>query len=420
VGASMTGRRRFRIIEVLGRGGMGSVYRAEVRGPGGFRKEVALKFSKDGLESLERLRDEAQALASVRHRAVVQVDGLVQLGRKWALILEYVEGVRLDVLVASGSLPLRAAIEVGVELAGALEAARSAVDASGLHAPIIHRDLKPANVLVTPFGSVKLLDFGLAMPEEGVRRAGFGTIGYAAPERLRGVEGVAGDVFALGVVLVELFAGEAFGVTGPDRSGHDRRVQDLLRALARTEAGNLDGLADLVGRMLNFDPSARPDPHEVAATLSRLVVYVPGLGLREVGDLAVRDLVERERGRRALTDSSVELGSELVEVVEEAIGESAWTPPTPTAAGVLGASETPSDPPTSPLAMVRALLGPKEPDTLKGAPERSEGDTGSLVRQELKSQEDAPFRVLALLAGVGLLIAAGLLVFVFLQGGVFR
>ncbi len=107
--------RRYQIHEALGKGGFGTVYRAELASTGGFTKPVALKVLNPDMQSdddvVRRLRDEARMLGLLNHRAIVKVDGLVQLAGRWAVVMEYVEGASLDqILRAQGPTPARVAL----------------------------------------------------------------------------------------------------------------------------------------------------------------------------------------------------------------------------------------------------------------------------------------------------------------------
>ena len=145
----------YKIIEKLGAGGMGVVYRAEDTN---LNRQVALKvlpeaFSGDP-ERLARFEREAKLLASLNHPNIAAIHGLEQADVKRFLVLELVEGETLAQRIAKGPLRMDEALEVCRQIAEGLEAAHEK--------GIIHRDLKPANVKITPEGKIKVLDFGLA------------------------------------------------------------------------------------------------------------------------------------------------------------------------------------------------------------------------------------------------------------------
>jgi serine/threonine-protein kinase len=197
---------RYRIVVPLGKGGMGEVYRADDLRLG---QAVALKFLPPHLadhpDRLARLRQEVAAARRVSHRNVCRVYDLVEQPGLAFLTMEYIDGEDLAALLRKvDHLPEERA---GATIACELCAALAAVHEQGL----VHRDLKPANVMIDGRGKVRLTDFGLAAAAEDLRGADVraGTPDYQAPEQLRGesVE-VRSDLFALGLVLYELFTGE--------------------------------------------------------------------------------------------------------------------------------------------------------------------------------------------------------------------
>jgi serine/threonine protein kinase len=263
--------RRYRVMHVLGRGGFGTVYRAEMLGGGGFTKPVALKILNPEVANVEdvagRLRDEARLLGLLRHRAIVQVDSLVLLDGHWTVVMEYVEGIDLRKLVSRGGpIPTGAALEITQEVASALHAAydRPAPGGGSLYA--LHRDIKPSNIQITRAGEVKVLDFGVARAEFDTREAHtrslvFGSTGYIAPERLFGIDSHAGDVYSLGVVLYESLAGAHLGSLNRESGGFSAQVAAALAPIR--QATQSDELADLLADCLSFESEARPPARDV-------------------------------------------------------------------------------------------------------------------------------------------------------------
>ena len=218
----------FEVVAALGSGGMGEVYKARDLRLG---REVALKVLPEALsrepERLARFNREARLLASLNHANIAAIHGLEEHDGIRFLVLELVPGPTLAEHLAAGPLPLRGALDVGRQLAEALEQAH----ARG----VVHRDLKPSNVKITPDGKVKVLDFGLAKalaPEaedpdssptgDLATREGLvmGTAAYMSPEQARGKEVTPlADVWAFGCVLFETLTGrQAFeGGTVSDR-----------------------------------------------------------------------------------------------------------------------------------------------------------------------------------------------------------
>jgi eukaryotic-like serine/threonine-protein kinase len=213
----------YEITAKLGQGGMGEVYRAT---DSKLDREVAVKVLPESLaqdaERLARFEREAKTLATLNHPNIAGIYGLEQSGESHALILELVEGEDLSVRLQRAALPIDEVIEVGKQIAEALEAAH----ANG----IIHRDLKPANIKVTSEGLVKVLDFGLAkamgkesdsdgnvtQDESPTLTADYtlpgvvlGTAGYMSPEQAKGrTIDRRSDVWSFGVVLFECLTGQ--------------------------------------------------------------------------------------------------------------------------------------------------------------------------------------------------------------------
>jgi Tol biopolymer transport system component len=208
----------YRVVGLLGVGGMGEVFRARDTK---LHRDVALKMLPSAFESdpdrLARFRREARVLAALNHPHIAAIYGLEESNSRVALVLELVEGSTLARRIEDGALALADALSVARQIAEALEAAHDK--------GIIHRDLKPANVKVTPAGVVKVLDFGLAKTAAGdlpptaaftssaiagETRVGtvLGTAAYMSPEQARGEEVDArSDVWAFGCIVYEMLTG---------------------------------------------------------------------------------------------------------------------------------------------------------------------------------------------------------------------
>jgi serine/threonine-protein kinase len=197
----------------LGSGGMGDVYRArDTR----LNREVALKilpltFALNP-ERLDRFRQEAQALASLNHLNVGGIYGFEEASGVYALVLELVDGPTLADVLERGPIPVAEALAIASQMTQALECAHE-------HG-IVHNDFKPSNVKLRADGTVKVLDFGLATAGRatvggqpraaaaGARNAIFGTRAYASPEQSQGTADKRTDIWAFGVVLYEMLAGQ--------------------------------------------------------------------------------------------------------------------------------------------------------------------------------------------------------------------
>jgi serine/threonine protein kinase len=249
------------ILELIGQGGMGVVYRARHVG---LEREVALKIltaelSRDPRFS-ERFQREARALAKLDHTGIVRVHDFGRAGGRGYLVMEFVEGESLRRKLETGPLAPSAAVQIAVQLARALEYAH----ASG----VIHRDIKPENVLIDGAGRARLADFGLAKLrgdglELGRTETGLalGTPQYMAPEQLTrpGEVDHRADLYALGVLLYELLTGHLpLGRFEPPsrRDGVDPRIDAIvLKCLEREPQRRFENAGELCAALQSL---ARP------------------------------------------------------------------------------------------------------------------------------------------------------------------
>jgi formylglycine-generating enzyme required for sulfatase activity/dienelactone hydrolase/predicted Ser/Thr protein kinase len=196
---------KYRILEEIGHGGMGIVYRAEdIR----LKRDVALKFLPphlaDSAELRQRFLIEAQAAAALSHPNICVIHEVGESEELPYIAMEYVEGETLRDKISKGPLALGAALEIAIQVTEGLD------EAHGKN--IVHRDIKSANIMITGKGQAKIMDFGLAKVKEGplLTREGttLGTVAYMSPEQAQGEEvDHRSDIWSLGVVMYEMLSG---------------------------------------------------------------------------------------------------------------------------------------------------------------------------------------------------------------------
>ncbi|MFT5682942.1 MAG: serine/threonine protein kinase [Myxococcota bacterium] len=287
--------RALNFLKTLGAGSFGTVYLAEFSSEQGFRRNVAVKVLLSGRPDhdmfLSRIRDEARLLGLLQDDAILKVLDMVRIEGMDAIVMEYVEGVDLESLVASGPPPSpRALAELGALIAGALWRAHTATHPrDGASLNVIHRDVKPANVMVTRSGGVKLLDFGVARARFESRESFtghlmLGTLNYMAPEYIVTSQvSPAADVYGLGLSLWEVAYGEAFGQPKVRQNAHESRLAERLDAIRPTHPR----IADVIGHMLVWNPEQRPSAQEVERLLMRAADELSGPSLRTWASTAV-------------------------------------------------------------------------------------------------------------------------------------
>jgi serine/threonine-protein kinase len=245
---------RYRIVGLLGRGGMGEVYRADDVKLG---QAVALKFLPAAVEKdegrLARFMNEVKVARQISHTNVCRVYDVGDVDGHHFLSMEYVDGEDLSTLLRRiGRLPKDKAVQIARELCAGLAAAHDQ--------GILHRDLKPANIMIDGRGRARITDFGLAgLAAEIGTDTGAGTPGYMAPEQLAGrASSIKSDLYALGLVLYELFTGKpAF---------HANTLPELLRVQTETTPTSPSRIVEgfdpaverVILRCLEKEPRDRP------------------------------------------------------------------------------------------------------------------------------------------------------------------
>ncbi|HEX4274932.1 MAG TPA: serine/threonine-protein kinase [Bryobacteraceae bacterium] len=266
----MVGRivRQYQLVEKLGAGGMGEVYKARDTH---LNRAVAIKVLIPGTSADEELRrrflQEAQAASALNHPNIITIYDIFTDDDIQFMVSEYVDGKTLLELIATGSLSVPLAIEYAIQMADALSAAHSA--------GTIHRDIKPANVMVTTGGLVKVLDFGLAKFSYGlgentgttatvinapltVHGAIMGTVNYMSPEQAEGKTiTTRSDIFSFGAVLYEMLTGRSAFRGSSTLSTLSALLRDDVQPLIELAPGVPYELEAIVTRCLKKSPDER-------------------------------------------------------------------------------------------------------------------------------------------------------------------
>jgi serine/threonine-protein kinase len=258
--AGQTVNDKYEILESLGQGGMNDAYKARDRATG---RTVVLKvpfFSLIGdPATYSRYQRELEIGKRLHHPNIQELldEGRLEGGVSPYLVLEYVDGTLLrEYLRQHAPLPVEEAITIAIQLADALQYCHE-------HG-VVHRDLKPENILIEPDGTVKLVDFGIALLK-GARRltfrrltTGFGTPDYMAPEQVQGDRGDARtDLYALGVMLYEMLTGEVPYRGDSPLAVMSQRVTTDAPLLRRARPGLPPHLEAVIWRALRRDPGER-------------------------------------------------------------------------------------------------------------------------------------------------------------------
>ncbi len=284
----------YRIISLLGKGGMGEVYLAEDTT---LNRKVALKFLPEMFtsdsERMARFEREAKLLASLNHPNIAGIYGLEKTDDTRFLALELVEGDTLADRLKRGPIPVDEALKFALQITEALEAAHGK--------GVIHRDLKPANIKITPEGKVKVLDFGLAKAFAGETAASelsnsptlsdaatrqgviLGTAAYMSPEQARGkAVDKRTDIWAFGVVLYEMLAGKAL-FAGEDITSTLARVLERKPDFRSLPANLHPKINDTLERCLVKEAKNRcHDIADVRIEIQRVLTDPNGVSVKSV------------------------------------------------------------------------------------------------------------------------------------------
>jgi len=274
----------YEILEKLGEGGMGVVYKArDIK----LNREVAIKLLPERLatrsEERERLKKEARAAAALNHPNIATVYAVEDVDEQMFIVMEYVEGRELKEMIESETLRLNEALDLIEGISDGLKTAHSK--------GIIHRDIKSNNIIVTSDGTAKIMDFGLAKikGESGITKVGMavGTVAYMSPEQLRGLRvDNRSDIWSLGAVFYEMLTGEL-----PFKSDYDAALVYSIINEEPLEPGRL----------------AHSIPYELDSIVMKMLEKNPERRYASVEDFVrdVRDFRRRQEGTDRAVDAKV-------------------------------------------------------------------------------------------------------------------
>ena len=288
----------YRILEVLGRGGMGVVYKAEDIA---LSKMVALKMIHPSLAKdesfLRRFRAEARALARIDSQYIVRVHALRPTDHGLFIVMEYVEGGTIADSISQGPMSASKALPVIKQMLQAFEHAHSV--------GVVHRDIKPSNIMLTPTGVIKVTDFGLAKlhqqnVEATVTQGIAGTLSYMSPEQVKGQRDLdhRSDLYSLGMTMYEMLAGEVpLDKSQGEFAVLKSIVEDVPPPPSKYVPTLPEGLTRIVMRALEKDPAQRyQSAREMLEDVEEFAAANPSKEKRK--DPGIKTSIEEPASRR--------------------------------------------------------------------------------------------------------------------------
>ena len=314
-------QQRYRVIEKIASGGMAEVFRAESAGLEGFKKTVAIKRVLPHLSEKKQFMgmflDEARLSAHLSHSNCVQVFDIGVGDNTYFIVMEFVDGADLKSVIEyhrklQRSIPVEEACLICVRICEGLTYAHELRDSRGAPLHIVHRDMSPPNVLITRYGEVKIVDFGLAkansqleLSEPGIIK---GKFSYLSPEAARG-ESVDGrtDIFAVGIILWEMLAHRRLFLGDTDLETVRQVQAAAIPPITQLNPRVPPDLERVLARALARNAAERyPSAREFGADLNRILFHLD----RAVSSFDIAQLVEqatsdRSRKRRAKGKESI-------------------------------------------------------------------------------------------------------------------
>ncbi len=324
-------QQRYRVIEKLESGGMAEVFRAESEGLQGFKKQVAIKRVLPHLSEKKKFismfLDEARLSAHLTHSNCVQVFDIGVGDNAYFIVMEFVDGANLKSIVESlrkqgKEFPVSYAAFIALEICKGLSYAHELRDPSGQDLHIVHRDMSPPNVLITKYGEIKIVDFGLAKANSQLEKSEPGIIkgkfSYLSPEAAMGQEVDARtDIFAVGIILWELLTGQRLFMGDTDFQTVKKVQQAIIPSASAINPQVPADLERILAKTLTREPDARyRTARELGQDLSKLMFKlgtpVSGFDIAQIVQSMMKD---RHRGPRKPQASIIE------SLIEEALLE---------------------------------------------------------------------------------------------------
>jgi len=282
---------KYKIIDVVGKGGMGIVYKAEdIK----LKRNVALKFLPPELtknkEAKERFALEAQAAAALSHPNICTIHEIDEEEGKSFIAMEYVEGQSLKSQIDRGPIAIEEVVDIAIQVAQGMEQAHKK--------GIVHRDIKSANIMVTDLGQAKIMDFGLAKVKGGtlLTREGttLGTVAYMSPEQARGEEvDQRTDIWSLGIVLYEMLSGQLPFMGDREASILYSVVHEEPKPVTVWNPQIPLELQQIINRALKKKPESRYQ--SASELLKDLQKYKDSLKAEELGAFSFRSFLRKIR-----------------------------------------------------------------------------------------------------------------------------
>jgi serine/threonine-protein kinase len=323
-------QQRYRVVEKLESGGMAEVFRAESEGLQGFKKQVAIKRVLPHLSEKKKFismfLDEARLSAHLSHSNCVQVFDIGVGDNAYFIVMEFVDGANLKTIAESlrksgKDFPVACVAFIALEICKGLAYAHELRDPSGNDLHIVHRDMSPPNVLVTKYGEIKIVDFGLAKANSQLERSEPGIIkgkfSYLSPEAAMGQDvDPRTDIFAVGIILWELLAGRRLFLGDTDFQTVKKVQQAVVPSISGLNPKVPPDLERIVGKALARDPNVRyRTARELGQDLSKFLFRLgQPVSTFDIATLVQGAMKERQRGRAPQ-------GSIIDKLIEEALLE---------------------------------------------------------------------------------------------------